>query len=67
MDGAVSDGVGEPYPLVSTTGKNVIGNMTNSLESYVQSGGTRRQVVVASSQKLTPLRKRKLSHRAREL
>ena len=47
MDGAVPDGMGEPFPLVCTVGKNVIGNLTRNLQSYAASGGTRRKARVA--------------------
>ncbi len=66
MDGAIGDGQGEPFPLVCTTAKDVIGNLTRSLESYVGSGGRRRDVVLATSRVLTPLRRRNLRQRARE-
>ncbi len=53
MDGAVADGEGPAYPLVCTTGKDVIGNLTRSLDSYLADDGSRRLVVVATSQALT--------------
>jgi hypothetical protein len=67
IDGAIADGKGEPFPLVSTTGKDVIGNLTRNLKSYLQDGGLRRKVVLATSQKLTPRRIRNLYRRANEL
>jgi hypothetical protein len=67
MDGAIADGKGEPFPLVSTTGKDVIDNLTRNLKSYLQDGGLRRKVVLATSQKLTPRRIRNLYKRASEL
>jgi hypothetical protein len=67
MDGAIADGEGPPFPLVCTTEKDVIGNLTRSLKSYMRSGGHRRNVVVATSQRLTPIRIRNLSKRAKEL
>lgn len=67
MDGAIADGLGEPYPLVCTTGSDVLQNLTNSLESYVASAGQRRKAVFATSQQLTPPRKRHLYDRARKL
>lgn len=66
MDGAIADGSGEAYPLVSTTGKNVIGNLTSSLKSYLSNGGDRRRVVLATSQDLTQQRRRNLQQRAKE-
>ena len=67
MDGAIADGEGEPFPLVTTTGKDVIGNLTRNLKSYLRDGGQRRRVVLATSQSLTPRRIRNLYKRAREL
>jgi hypothetical protein len=65
MDGAIADKLGEPFPLVSTVGLDVIGNLTKSLKSYVGNGGKLRMVVLATSQPLTP--KRNLTKRATEL
>lgn len=67
MDGAIADTLGEPFPLVSTTGKDVIGNLTRNLNSYLDSGGPRRKVLLATSQALTPQRIRNLYKRARGL
>ena len=67
MDGAIADGKGEPFPLVSTTGKYVIGNLTRSLRSYLQDARKRRKVVLATSQKLSPKRIANLYERADEL
>ncbi len=67
MDGAIADGEGEPYPLVTTTGKDVIGNLTKNLNRYVKEGGLRKKVVLATSQSLTPRRIQNLYKRAREL
>ncbi len=66
MDGGIADGKGEPFPLVCTTGKDVIGNLTKNLRSYKAMGGTRRKVALATSQELTPKRRRNLFERARE-
>jgi hypothetical protein len=67
MDGAISDAEGMAFPLVATTQEDVIGNLTKNLNSYLQSGGTRRKVVLATSQKLTPKRRLNLEKRASEL
>jgi hypothetical protein len=66
MDGAIADGESEPYPLVSTTGKNVIGNLTRSLDSYLSKGGDRRRVVFATSQELSERRRRNLHNKVQE-
>ncbi len=65
QDGGIPDGEGEPYPLVCTTQVSVIGNLTKSLKSYKKDGGTRRKVVVATSQKLEGIKRRNLFKRAR--
>lgn len=67
MDGAVADGEGEPFPLVTTTGRNAIGNLTRNLSKYVEDGGTRRRVVFATSRALTPQKRKNLFERARWL
>jgi hypothetical protein len=67
MDGAVADGRGPAYPLITTTAKNVIGNLTRNLTSYVESGGMRRRVALATSRRLTQGRRRNLEERSSEL
>ena len=67
MDGAIADGEGTAYPLISTTNQNVIGNMTGSIKSYLNEGGTRRKAVLATSQELTSRRRRNLEDRAAKL
>jgi hypothetical protein len=64
MDGAIADGEGESFPLVCTTGEDVIGNLTRSLASYLADGGKRRKVVVATSQHLSQRRRKNLEQRA---
>lgn len=66
MDGAIDDGEGEAYPLVCTTAQDVIRNLTTSLDRYIEEGGSRRRVVLTTSRKLTPTRRRNLRDRARE-
>jgi hypothetical protein len=67
MDGAVADGQGQPFPLVTTTADNVIGNLTKNLQSYLQTGGNRRRIILATSEALTAERRRNLDKRADEL
>lgn len=66
MDGAIADGEGLAFPLICTTSPRVIPNLTNSLKSYLKNGGTRRKVVLTTSQKLTPKKRRNLEKRAAE-
>ena len=67
MDGAVADGEGEPFPVITTTGKDFIGNMTKNLERYIDEGGQRRKCIAATSQSLTPRRQKNLRKRAATL
>ncbi len=67
MDGAVADMAGVAFPLVTTIREDVIGNLTQNLKSYVKDGGLRRKVILATSQSLTPKRRRNLEIRASEL
>ena len=62
MDGATASG--GPF-LICTTGKDVIRNLTKNLDSYKRSGGTRRGVLVATSQELTQKKRANLEERAR--
>ncbi|HEX5716078.1 MAG TPA: hypothetical protein VF179_07965, partial [Thermoanaerobaculia bacterium] len=66
MDGAIADGEGEPFPLVCTTAGDVIGNLTRSLDSYLDSNLPRRRVVLATSSSLTTRKRTNLFKRARE-
>jgi hypothetical protein len=66
MDGAIADGEGEAFPLICTTSQDVISNLTDSLDSYLQAGLLRRKAVLATSQALTQRRRRNLEQRARE-
>lgn len=64
MDGEIATDDGERTILVCTTSPDVIGNITKSLKSYKASRGPSRSVVVATSQSLTPRRRRNLKQRA---
>jgi hypothetical protein len=67
MDGAISDGTGIAFPLISTTDENPIRNITKNINSYLSKGGTRRKAVFATSQKLTARKRRNLEKRASDL
>lgn len=66
MDGAVADFEGEPFPLIVTTGENVIGNLSKNLRSYLKHGGKRRKAILATSRYLTPRRTQNLFKKATE-
>jgi hypothetical protein len=67
MDGAMADGEGRPFPLIATTSSDVLGNLSRSLMSYLADGGSRRKAVLATSQSLSPKRRRNLEERAEQL
>ncbi len=66
MDGAIPNAIGEPLPLIVTTARDVIGNLTRSLKSYRDAKRSATGAVVATSQPLTPQRRRNLEDRAKE-
>ena len=66
MDGAVADGEGEPYPIISTTSDRVIGNMQKNLKRYICEGGKRSKCIVATPQLLTARKRRNLREKAYE-
>lgn len=67
MDGAVGNLEGEPFPLITTIRKDVIGNFTKNINSYLKEGKTQRRVILATSQSLTARKQNNLYKRAREL
>ncbi|MCL4552445.1 MAG: hypothetical protein M1305_02665 [Candidatus Marsarchaeota archaeon] len=67
MDGAIPDGRGEHFPLITTTSADVIGNLSRNLRTYLREGGRRRRVVLATSRSLTSRRQSNLLARAQEL
>jgi hypothetical protein len=67
MDGAIADGLGEPLPLVCTTGTDAVGNLRKSLASYIARGESRRRAVFITPRELSPPRQRTLHDRALKL
>ena len=73
MDGGISSYAGaslppdEPIPLIVTTAKNVLKNLTDNLDSYRSAVGSARVAVLATSQALTPRKRRNLEERAEKL
>jgi predicted ATPase len=67
MDGAVFDGQGVSYPLITTAGEDAIGNLTRNLTRYLETDGSRRLAVFATSGELSALRRRNLERRAESL
>lgn len=67
MDGAIPDLEGEALPLISTISQDAIENLTENIRSYVKRGNPRRHAVFATPRALTPLKRKNLEERAREL
>ncbi len=67
MDGAIADGAGLPFPLVTTIGADLGRNLRRNLQSYLARGGTRRAVVFATSQSVSARRRSALEKVARDL
>ena len=67
MDGAVADGRGYPFPLITTISPDVIGNLTKNLKSYIKEKGKRRDAILATTQDLSAKQRRNLEKRAKEL
>ncbi|MDY7095031.1 MAG: hypothetical protein SX243_18815 [Acidobacteriota bacterium] len=66
-DGAMLDKAGEPYPLVSTIGQDVSGNLKRNLKQAKKRFPEVSKAVLATSQALTPRRQSNLRNRAKEL
>jgi hypothetical protein len=67
MDGAIPRPDNPPAPLICTTGKDAIGNLTRNLKSYKRNRLKARVTVFASNQKLTPKQVQNLYKRSKEL
>ncbi len=66
MDGAIADGEGEPYPLITTTAKNARRNLGKNIDSFLRQKQPPKKVVFATSRPLTPKRQLGLKNLARE-
>lgn len=60
MDGEITDDPGGPFPLVCTTSRDTSANLRRNLDRYLEEGGRSRKVVLATSQDLTPVQRKKL-------
>lgn len=56
FDGAIASGSGEsrPFPLVSTTGRDVKANLKSSLNRAIRSGWQPKRAIFATSRRITP-------------
>jgi len=67
MDGAVADGQGQPYPLISTTAEDLVRNLRTSLESYRKTVGARLLAIFATPRVLNAGQRQTLESAASEL
>ena len=66
FDGSVADGSPyEPFPLIVTTGQDLVGNLRRSLDSAQRSGWKPQRALLATSRRITPATRRKLYEAAR--
>lgn len=67
QDGAIADGEGPPFPLITTTSaKGGLENLRKNLDSYVSGGGPQRKAVFATSRAKSPEQRKNLTDAARE-
>ncbi len=66
FDGAVADGISEPSPLVSTTGKNLTANLRRNLNRAREEGWTADRALFATSRQITGPMRKKLRDVARQ-
>lgn len=66
LDGLVANEDKSSIQLICTTGQDVLGNLSGSIESNVKKGGKSRACILATSQRLTNPKKRALEARANE-
>ena len=66
MDGAIPDAKGEPFPLICTTGKSVVRNLSKNIKSYIRAGRPRKKAIFATSKFLLPKERLSLFDKARE-
>ena len=62
MDGVTDSG--GPF-LICTTGEDVIGNLAKNIKAHLRDEGSRRSVLLATSQELTQKRRANLEKKAR--
>ena len=67
FDGAVADGVGESFPLVVTTNKDLVRNLKQSLKAAQRSGCEAKRAIFATSRGISGATRRKLYDAAQEV
>ena len=67
LDGLIASEDKSSIQLICTTGEDVLGNLTGSIESNLKKGGKSHACILATSQRLTNPKKRTLVERANKL
>ncbi len=67
LDGLIAKEDKTSIQLICTTGKDVLGNLSRSIESNLQKGGKSHACIFATSQRLTNPKKQTLDERAKKL
>lgn len=67
LDGLIANEDKSSIQLICTTGQDVLGNLSGSIESNLKKGGKSHACILATSQRLTNSKKRALEGRANEL
>jgi hypothetical protein len=67
LDGVIANEDNSSIQLICTTGEDVLGNFSGSIESNLNKGGRSHACILATSQRLTNSKKRALENRAKKL
>lgn len=67
LDGLIANEDKSSIQLICTTGQDVLGNLSGSIEANLKKGGKSHACILATSQRLTNSKKRALEERAKEL
>jgi len=67
LDGLIANEDKSSIQLICTTGQDVLGNLSASIEANLKKGGKSHACILAASQRLTNPKKRTLEERAKEL
>jgi hypothetical protein len=67
LDGVIANEDKSSIQLICTTGEDVLGNLSGSIDSNLKKGGKSHACILATSQRLTNSKKRALENRAKEL
>jgi hypothetical protein len=67
LDGLITKEDKSSIQLICTTGEDVLGNLSGSIESNLKKGGKSHACILATSQRLTNPKKRTLEERANKL